>query len=100
MAVLGDCATAVCVQHGANLTLEGISNALQDHLRLQPCENVIFARLQHGAYRDGVRFGNGRELSLQQLGPGVSVALVEARPAPKPAAEMPAQSERILEPAE
>ena len=34
-------------------------------------EEATFIRLDHGAYRDGVRFRNGREISIQQLSVGV-----------------------------
>jgi hypothetical protein len=34
-------------------------------------------RLDHGAYRDGVRFSNGKEISLQQLNSGVSAVVTE-----------------------
>ena len=49
-------------------------------------EDVVFMRLDHGAYRDGVRFTNGKEISLQQLNSGVSAVvteLLEAAPAVK-----------------
>ncbi len=29
-------------------------------------------------YRDGVRFANGAEISLQQLGPGVKAIVIDA----------------------
>jgi len=34
-------------------------------------------RLDHGAYRDGLRFDNGREISIQQLNSGVSAVIVQ-----------------------
>ena len=73
----GDCTTAVCVQYDTRLRLENISSDLQTRLGVKPEEDVIFARLEHGAYRDGIRFGNGKEVSLQLLGSGVAVSLVE-----------------------
>jgi hypothetical protein len=42
-------------------------------------EQVTFARLDYGAYRDGIRFSNGKEISLQLLGSGVSVSVVPSR---------------------
>ncbi len=98
LATPGDCTTAVCVQYDTHLQLEGISSDLQTRLGVQPSEHVVFARLEHGAYRDGVKFGNGKEISLQLLGSGVSVALVETRRAP--ATEAPARKHEVLEPAE
>jgi hypothetical protein len=73
----GDCTTAVCVQYDTHLRLENISTDLQTRLGVKPEEDVVFARLEHGAYRDGIRFGNGKEVSLQLLGSGVNVTLVE-----------------------
>ena len=34
-------------------------------------EDVTFTRLEDGPHHDGVRFGNGAEVTLQQLGTGV-----------------------------
>ena len=34
-------------------------------------EDVTFTRLEKGPHHDGVRFANGAEVPLQQLGPGV-----------------------------
>lgn len=76
LAAPGDCTTAVCVQYDTKLKLENISGDLQARLGVKPEEEVVFARLEHGAYRDGIKFGNGKEVSLQLLGAGVSVALV------------------------
>ncbi len=99
VAAPGDCSTAVCILYDTKLNLEGISRELQIGFGVREAEQVMFARLQHGAYRDGVRFGNGRELSLQLLGPGVRLSLVGAEVAPKPTAPV-ATRQRILEPAE
>jgi len=77
LAVPGDCTTAVCVQYDTHLELEGISSDLQSRLGVGGEESVVFARLEHGAYRDGVKFGNSKEISLQLLGSGVSVRLAE-----------------------
>jgi hypothetical protein len=101
LAAPGDCSTAVCVLYDTKLNLEGISSDLQTRLGVQSTEKVAFARLEHGAYRDGVRFGNGKEISLQLLGSGVGVTLVEARTEIAPAAPEPAPArEEIFEPAE
>ncbi len=97
LAAPGDCSTAVCVLYDTKLNLEGISSDLQTRLGVQPAEQVVFARLEHGAYRDGVRFGNGKEISLQLLGSGVGVTLVAARAATPEASP---QKERVFEPAE
>ncbi|MFZ0558255.1 MAG: hypothetical protein WAM55_03095 [Methylovirgula sp.] len=80
----GDCTTAVCVQYDTRLHLENISSDLQVRLGVKSEEEVVFARLEHGAYRDGIRFANGKEVSLQLLGSGVGATLIET--AKKPAA--------------
>jgi hypothetical protein len=71
----GDCGTAVCVQYDTRLELENVPKTLRDALGLQACETATFVRLDAGAYRDGLRFANGREISLQQLGSGVRVTI-------------------------
>ena|ERR1700722_11796510 len=80
LAAPGDCTTAVCVQYDTNLKLEGISQDLQNRLGVKASEDVVFARLEHGAYRDGVRFGNGKEVSLQLVGAGVTVMVAVETP--------------------
>ena len=92
LAAPGDCTTAVCVQYDTHLKLENISPDLQARLGVKPEEEVVFARLEHGAYRDGIKFGNGKEVSLQLLGAGVGVALVAKIEAPV------AARKEILEP--
>lgn len=67
----GDCATAICVQYETTMVLESIPKDVQTALSLRDIEEATFIRLDHGAYRDGVRFRNGREISIQQLSVGV-----------------------------
>lgn len=74
----GDCTTAVCVQYDTRLRIEGILSDLQTRLGVKEEEEVIFARLEHGAYRDGIKFSNGKEISLQLLGSGVTVTVLPA----------------------
>ena len=92
LASAGDCTTAVCVQYDTRLHLENISTDLQTRLGVKPEEEVVFARLEHGAYRDGIKFGNGKEVSLQLLGAGVGVGLVTLHEKPV------AARSQILEP--
>jgi hypothetical protein len=73
----GDCGTAVCVQYATRLRLENIPLHLQASLRVLASEEVTFVRLDHGAYRDGVRFRNGKDVSIQQLNSGVSAVVVQ-----------------------
>ena len=70
----GDCGTAVCVQYDTPLVLENIP----EHVRLGTVgerADVVFARIETGAYHDAVAFSDGRLLSLQQLGVGVTVGV-------------------------
>ena len=48
-------------------------------LGVKPSEEAVFEQLQHGAYRDGIKFMNGKEISLQLLGSGVTITLVQVR---------------------
>ena len=74
----GDCTTAICVAHETRLRLDSIPEALQDRYGVGPVEEVTFTQVDFGRYRDGVRFGNGTEVSLQKLHPGIMVSV--ARP--------------------
>jgi hypothetical protein len=73
-----DCTTAVCMPAGARLRLEGIDERLQRSLRVGHSEEVVMIRLRFrdNMHRDGVRFGNGREVLLQRLNTGLSATLV------------------------
>jgi len=75
---------AVCIPNGARLILRDIPLDIQRELDIEPEEEVTFVQLGNAAYtyRDGVRFGNGREILLQRLAEGqradvLSLALVE-----------------------
>jgi hypothetical protein len=77
-------ATAVCIPPGARLSLQDIPKRLQREFDVGPNEEVTFTQLtaQPYAYRDAVRFDNGREVLLQKLEPGqrgvvLSLALAE-----------------------
>ena len=74
----GDCSTAVCIPYDTRLRLEGIPEVLQHELGVGPDEEVTFARVDNGRYRDGVRFANGAETSLQRLNPGITVAVTRS----------------------
>ncbi len=71
----GDCSTAVCVPDESRLRLEGIPGHLQRRLSVGSNEEVTFVQLDHGDYRDGVRFNNGAEVTLQQLEPGITAVV-------------------------
>ena len=73
LAMSGEKETPVCVQCDTRLRLEEIPPELQQKLGIGATEDVTFMRLDQGFWRDGVRFGNGREASLQELSTGVGV---------------------------
>jgi hypothetical protein len=68
----GPAAPAICVPPGARLMLQDIPRLLQGEFGVGPNEEVTFTQLtaQPYAYRDAVRFSNGREVLLQKLEPG------------------------------
>jgi hypothetical protein len=80
----GDCGTAVCVQYDTPLVLENIPKEVQAALNLRDIEEAVFIRLDHGAYRDGLRFTNGRQVSLQQLSTGVGATVTTLLETAKP----------------
>ena len=97
----GDRSTAVCVAPDMQLRLQGLPKEVQDRFDVGPEEDVSFVRLDrepelqvptgffnrarltylqqwHPArYRDAVRFDNGAEVLLQDLGRGIT-AIVTA----------------------
>jgi hypothetical protein len=73
LASAGDPKTAVCVQCDTQLILSDIPREFQQLVAIRTSEKVTFTRFDHGVYRDGVRFENGRTASLQQLPPGIRV---------------------------
>ncbi|MFQ5776013.1 MAG: hypothetical protein ACE5GS_15945 [Kiloniellaceae bacterium] len=87
----GDCSTAVCVPYETRLRLEGIPGHLQTRFGVGPREEVTFVQVEYGRYRDGVRFDNGAEVSLQKLEPGITASVARAleRGAPRVRARTP-----------
>jgi hypothetical protein len=75
LTAFGGGSTAVCVQCDTKLMLEDIPPELQEALGVSAREEVTFIRLDRGSYRDGVRFRGGKEISFQQLKPGVAVSV-------------------------
>ena len=71
-----DC--AVCIPDGAQLTLHGLSQSLQERHGLSATEEVTFRQLSANAetYRDAVEFRNGVKLRVQDLEDGQSVEVV------------------------
>lgn len=75
IASAGDPAMPICVQCDTRLRLEGIPAELQRQFGVGPVEEVVFTHLDHGYFRDGVRFANGTEISLQRLPPGIDATV-------------------------
>ena len=73
-----DPSTAICMASDMRLKLEGIPERIQLIYSVTANEVVTFARLEIGMYRDGVRFANGTEITLQQLGLGVTACVIDA----------------------
>lgn len=74
----GDASTAVCMAYDTKLRLEGIPEVVQRRLCVSADEDVTFTRLEDKLHHDGVRFANGAQVTLQQLGPGVKSYIREA----------------------
>jgi len=60
------------------LRLEGIPERVQRTKRVSINEDVTFTRIETGFHHDAVRFGNGAEVTLQELGPGVKGYLYDS----------------------
>ena len=70
---------AVCIPPGARLHLQDIPARLQQELCVGPAEDVSFTQISAAvnSYRDAVRFGNGREVRLQELREGQRVRVLD-----------------------
>lgn len=70
---------AVCIPPGARLELQDISVRLQQELNVSAVERVTFTQISAAvnSYRDAVRFGNGREVRLQELREGQRVRVLD-----------------------
>ena len=102
-----DHSTAVCMACDTRLALSNIPKDLQSTHALSDRAMVTFVHIEHGLHHDGVRFANGREVNLQQLGTGVSAEVIEdlivstARPVEDTKKDpVRTLAERLLEPAE
>lgn len=76
----GDPQTAVCMACDTKLKLENIPVHVQHSLKVGSEEEVTFVRLEMGPFHDGVRFMNGAETTLQQLGAGVKGSVIDEVP--------------------
>jgi hypothetical protein len=78
----GDPSTAVCMACDTKLRLEGIPEKVQRVQGVSANEDVTFTRLDSGPHHDAVRFANGAEVTLQELGPGVKGYVYDALSSP------------------
>jgi hypothetical protein len=69
---------AVCIPPGARLLLSDIPENVQNSFAVGASEEVTFTQLtaRANAYRDAVRFDNGREILLQRLNKGQRVRVL------------------------
>jgi hypothetical protein len=60
---------AVCIPPGAHLLMSHIPEVLRSSFALQAVEDVTFVQLSADPYRyrDGIRFGNGKQVLLQEI---------------------------------
>jgi len=74
----GETSVAVCMACDSRLRLENVSEHVQRTYGVKGSEEVVFIRREVGPHHDAVRFSNGAELTLQQLGPNVSASVTDA----------------------
>lgn len=65
----------VCVPYDTQLIVEDVPQPVQERFGIGARELATLVRIEHGPWHDGIKFGNGREVSLQQLGPGAKVTV-------------------------
>lgn len=80
----GNHSVAVCMACDTRLALRNLPALLQTRLGIAGNATATFTRLESGLYRDGVRFANGKAVTLQELGVGVRAAIEDALVAPLP----------------
>jgi hypothetical protein len=68
--------TGVCMACNTRLMLTGQNADLSS--KIGASAEATFVRLDQGPYHDGVRFVDGTELTLQQLGTGVRATVIDS----------------------
>lgn len=71
----GDRNTAICIACDTRLVIEKVPAPLQESLGIGETANATFVSLPYGAYRDGLQFDNGKNISLQRVGSGVAISV-------------------------
>jgi hypothetical protein len=89
---------AVCIPPGARLILKDIPQALQHSLGVAPTEEVIFTQITATAnrHRDAVRFGNRKDIRLQELAEGQRVRVLDLSSSEPREPEMDERSPYLL----
>jgi hypothetical protein len=87
---------AVCIPPGASLRLRDIPVRMRDELGVCAAEDVTFTQLTAAAnaYRDAIRFSNGRVVRLQELDEGQRALVLDLSMAEELDLEKP-RSERL-----
>lgn len=67
--------TPVCLNCDTRLQVDHIPAEMRKAFHLSESEGAVFARLDTGSYRDGLRFDNGAEVCLQRFPTGVGVTV-------------------------
>src|SRR5215469_1816859 len=75
LAAPGDVMTPVCVACDTPLHIEAIPAHVQARLGIGAIADATLVHLDHGSFRDGVKFENGATIALQQLGTDVGVTV-------------------------
>lgn len=70
-----DC--AVCLDVGTKLRLDNVPQTVQVQAGVGATAEATFARIDTGAYHDAVEFEGGCKVSLQHLGPGVQITILQ-----------------------
>ncbi len=83
--VPGEASIAICMSCDTRIRLENLPASLVEKLAVGTAALVTFTRLETSTYRDGVRFDNGRAVTLQELGSGVRAMVEDALVSPEPA---------------
>lgn len=73
----GDQSTAICMACDTELRLLRIPPDVRTLADVGDTEVVTFMQVEGPLHRDSVRFQNGKVISLQKLGPGVTAWLIE-----------------------
>jgi hypothetical protein len=75
----GDPSVAICMACDSELELSHTPRNVQKSAEVRDSAVVTFTRVDQPCHHDAVRFRNGKVLTLQRLGPGVTAWLLPQR---------------------